>query len=52
MSKTKAKKGVSSSRNDGLDLSWMDQRGDWGNTATAGRSGLTLADISVGSYGE
>lgn len=53
MGKTKAKKGsAAATRSDGLDLSWMDQRGEWGSTATPGRGGLTLADISVGTYGD
>ena len=35
-----------------LDLSWMGQQGEWGNTVTTGRQGLTLDDIHVGSYGD
>ena len=35
-----------------LDLSWMDQSGEWGTRAEPGRNGLTLADIQVGTYGD
>ena len=34
-----------------LDLSWMDQNGEWGTRAEPGRNGLTLADIQIGTYG-
>jgi len=35
-----------------LDLSWMDQMGEWGMHAEPSKRGMTLADIQVGSYGE
>jgi hypothetical protein len=35
-----------------LDLGWMREQGEWGVRATPGKSGLTLADIQVGSYGD
>ena len=35
-----------------LDLGWLDQMGEWGMKATPSKSGLTLADIQVASYGE
>jgi hypothetical protein len=35
-----------------LDTSWMKQMGEWGVRAEAGKRGLTLADIQIGSYGE
>jgi len=35
-----------------LDISWMDNMGEWGTRATPSKRGLTLADIRVGSYGE
>ena len=35
-----------------LDLSWMKQRGEWGQRARPGRNGLTLADIQINSYGD
>tara|TARA_Y100001934_G_scaffold44273_1_gene53410 strand:+ start:2757 stop:3851 length:1095 start_codon:yes stop_codon:yes gene_type:complete len=53
--KTKANKGKASApRSDGLDLSWMEieQRGPWDSHAEPSRSGLTLAEISKGAYGE
>ena len=34
-----------------LDLSWMQQRGEWGQRARPGKQGLTLADIQINSYG-
>ena len=34
-----------------LDMGWMDQRGEWGAKAQPGKHGLTLDDISIGSYG-
>lgn len=36
-----------------LDLGWLhDRRSEWGVKATPSRVGLTLQDISIGSYGE
>lgn len=35
-----------------LQLDWMDKQGEWGCEAKAGKQGLTLADIQIGSYGE
>jgi hypothetical protein len=35
-----------------LDLRWMEAGTEWGVRAKAGRNGLTLEDINVGSYGE
>ena len=35
-----------------LGLDWMRHTGPWGTRATAGKHGLTLADIAVGAYGE
>ncbi|HKI73006.1 MAG TPA: hypothetical protein VJ998_00055 [Pseudomonadales bacterium] len=35
-----------------LDLTWLDQMGEWGMKATPSKSGLTLADIQVGTYGD
>lgn len=35
-----------------LDLSWMDQRGQWGMRAEESKYGLTLADIQIGDYGD
>ena len=35
-----------------LDLDWVDRRGEWGIKAQPGKRGLTLDDISLGSYGE
>jgi hypothetical protein len=35
-----------------LKLDWMDRQGEWNTTATPGKSGLTLADIQLGSYGD
>ncbi|MEE8078042.1 MAG: hypothetical protein V3T18_03515, partial [Pseudomonadales bacterium] len=35
-----------------LQLDWMDNQGEWGCKAEAGKQGLTLADIQIGSYGE
>jgi hypothetical protein len=34
-----------------LDTSWMQHMGEWGSHAEAGKRGLTLADIQIGSYG-
>jgi hypothetical protein len=34
------------------DLEWMNMAGEWGVKAVPGRRGLTLEDISIGSYGE
>ena len=36
----------------GLDLGWMDRTGPWGIRAEPGKYGLTLADISIGGYGD
>ena len=35
-----------------LDLSWLEQGTEWGMRARAGRRGLTIDEINVGSYGE
>ena len=35
-----------------LDLSWMEPGTEWGVRAQAGRRGLTVDDINVGSYGD
>lgn len=35
-----------------LDLSWLYPDTEWGVRAQAGKRGLTLTDINVGSYGE
>jgi hypothetical protein len=35
-----------------LSLDWMDRQGDWGTNAIAGKHGLTLEDIQIGTYGE
>lgn len=35
-----------------LDLGWLDQLGEWGMKAAPGKSGLSLADIQIGTYGE
>lgn len=35
-----------------LDLSWMERTGEWGTQAEQSRYGLTLADISIGEYGD
>ncbi|MFQ5933327.1 MAG: hypothetical protein ACE5KI_01630 [Dehalococcoidia bacterium] len=34
------------------DLGWMEKRGEWGIRAEAGKRGLTLEDIQIGSYAE
>jgi hypothetical protein len=37
----------------GLDLSWLDTRGEWGiKSSPDTKKGLTLSDIKVGSYGD
>ncbi len=33
-------------------LDWLSQQGEWGTHAVAGKQGLTLADVAIGSYGE
>lgn len=35
-----------------LDLHWLDQMGEWGVKATPSKSGLTLADIQLSTYGD
>ena len=35
-----------------LDLSWMEQTGEWDSHAEASKYGLTLADIQLGTYGD
>ncbi|MDA1074838.1 MAG: ferritin-like domain-containing protein [Proteobacteria bacterium] len=35
-----------------LKLDWMNRQGEWQTHAKPGKSGLTLADIQIGSYGE
>ena len=35
-----------------LDLSWLEPGTEWGVRATAGRRGLTLDEINIGSYGD
>ena len=33
-------------------LGWMEDKGQWGMTATPGKRGLTLEDIQIDSYGD
>ena len=35
-----------------LDLGWMARTGPWETRAAPGKYGLTIADISIGDYGE
>jgi len=35
-----------------LDLSWLEKMGEWDTEVHAGKQGLSLADIQVGSYGD
>ena len=35
-----------------LDLGWMDRTGPWETRAEPGKYGLTIADISIGDYGD
>lgn len=43
---------VDVSEQEPLNLGWMERQGEWGVHATAGKQGLTLADIQIGSYGD
>ena len=36
----------------GLDLSWLETRGEWGVKAEPEKGGLKLSDIQLGTYGE
>ncbi|OUX42913.1 MAG: hypothetical protein CBE21_03390, partial [Proteobacteria bacterium TMED261] len=35
-----------------VDVSWLDNMGEWGIKAEPSNRGMTLADIQVSSYGE
>ena len=35
-----------------VDVSWLDDMGEWGIKAEPSNRGMTLADIQISSYGE